>query len=162
MTFSIANVDILNDLPNEIKTFKNVSLYPEKEFSVGISEYITIEDTKLYVVENGTIVDEITDLNPPLKRVSLDNTNISYGTPSTLTIETDKTVSEIKFINTTDGTSVTYSVNNGTGVTIFEDGNNLIWNIQKIFSHWRIFHLCITICRDLAQGMHDGRGYLRS
>ena len=48
MTFSIANVDILNDLPNEIKTFKNVSLYPEKEFSVGISEYITIEDTKLY------------------------------------------------------------------------------------------------------------------
>ncbi len=134
MTFSIANIDAVNTQPSEIKTFENVNLYPEKEFSVGLSAYVPIEDTKLYVVENGIIVDEITDLNPPLKSVSLDNTNITYGTPSTLTIETDNTVSEIKLINTTNGTDVIYSVNNNTDITIEEDGDNLIWTVRNTFS----------------------------
>ena len=134
MTFSIANVDTLNDQPNEIKTFENINLYPEKEFSVGLSEYVSIEDTKLYVVENGIIVDEITDLNPLLKGVSLDNTNVTYGTLSTLTIKTDNTVSEVKLINTTDGTSVTFIVDTDTNVTITEDGDNLIWTVQNMFS----------------------------
>ena len=133
MTFSIANVDTLNAQPSEIKTFENVNLYPEKEFSVGLSEYVSIEDTKLYVVENGIIVDEVTDLNPHLKGVSLDNTNISYGTLSTLTIKTDNTVSDIKIINTTDSSSVTFSSNADSNVTITEDGDDFIWNIQNVF-----------------------------
>ncbi len=133
MTFSIANVDTLTSQPSEIKTFENVSLYPEKEFSVGLSEYVSIENTKLYVVEDGDIVDEITDLDPLLKSVTLDNTNTTTGTPTTLTIETDNTVSEIKLINTTDDTFVIYSVNDTSYVNVEEDGDNLIWTIQNTF-----------------------------
>lgn len=133
MTFSIANVDTLNAQPSEIKTFENVNLYPEKEFSVGLSEYVPIEDTKLYVVKNGIIVDEVTELNPHLKGVSLDDTNITYGTLSTLTIKTDNTVSEITIINTDDSSSATFSSNADSNITITEDGDDFIWNIQIVF-----------------------------
>lgn len=134
MTFSIATVDALTSQPEKIKTFKNVNLYPEKEFSFNLSEYVPIEDTKLYVVENGSIVTEVTDLNPLLKGVTIDNTNITQGTLSTLTITTSNTVSEIKLINTTDNSTFIYDINNTSDVNVVEEGDVLVWSIQPTFS----------------------------
>lgn len=134
MTFSIAKVDALTNHYSEIKTFNNISLYPEKEFSLGLSEYVSIANTRLYVVENGTIVDEITDLNPPLKSVTVDNTYITYGTPTTITITTDKEVSEVRLINTIDESSLYYTLNNSNDIIVTENEDNLTWIIHTTFS----------------------------
>lgn len=133
MTFSIALVDTLTSQPTEVKTFENVSLYPEKEFSVGLSNYVSIADTKLLIVENGTIVGEVTELSPLLKNVTIDNTMISYGTPSTITITTSNMVTGIKLINSIDNSVITYA-STDTGIDIIEDGDNLIWTIQTVFA----------------------------
>lgn len=134
MTFSIAKVDALTNHYSEIKTFNNISLYPEKEFSLGLSEYVSIANTRLYVVENGIIVDEITDLNPPLKSVTVDNTYITYGTPTTITITTDKEVSEVRLINTIDESSLCYTLNNSNDIIVTENEDNLTWIIHTTFS----------------------------
>lgn len=134
MTFSIAKVDALTNNCSEIKTFNNISLYPEKEFSLGISEYVSIENTRLYVVENGVVVDEITDLNPPLKDISVDNTHVTYGTSTTITISTDKEVSEIRLVNTVDGTSTSYTLNDDANVNVTENEDSIIWTIQNTYA----------------------------
>lgn len=132
MTFSIAKLDALSVQPNEIKTFENVSLYPEKTFEVGLSNQTSIQDTRLFVTENGTIVEEITDLNPPLKSVTVDNNQLSYGTSVLVTIITDNTVSEIKIINETYETVSVYDPNSSPDVSVVENGNDLIWTIEVI------------------------------
>ncbi len=133
MSFSIASIDAPNNQANEIKTFQSVSLYPGKEFSVDLSESVSIENTKLYIVENSNLV-EITDLNPPLKSVTLNNTSVTSCTPTIITIKTDNTVSEIKLINRADNSFVTYSENNVTNITTEENTGNLIWTIQNTFA----------------------------
>lgn len=88
----------------------------------------------MYVVENGIIVDEITDLNPPLKSVTIDNTYVTYGTPTTITITTDKEVSEVRLINTIDGSSLYYTLNNSNDIIVTENEDNLTWIIHTTFS----------------------------
>lgn len=132
MTFSIASMDASTNSPNSIKTFENVSLYPEKEFRVNLSEDISIEDTQLFVVENNEIVEEITDLHPLLKSVSIDNTNITFGSQTELTIITSNEVSEIKLINPYTNVIEIYDTNNSSVISVVADGNNLVWTIHTI------------------------------
>lgn len=133
MTFSIASMDASTNLPNSIKTFENVSLYPEKEFRVNLSEDISIEDTQLFVIENDEIIEEITDLHPLLKSVSIDNTNIAFGSQTELTIITSNEVSEIKLINSSTDVFETYDANNSSVISVVEDDNDLVWTIHTVF-----------------------------
>ena len=85
--------------PLNTVTYNNVNLYPNKEFLVEVSEDILLEDSQLFIIEDGEIVGEITDLNPPFKSISSAQTDIAYYTPINLTIVTDDTVSEIHLYN---------------------------------------------------------------
>ena len=127
MTMSVGKVSAVEQISS--KTFNNVSLYPGKEFMVEISEGVPLEDTQLFVTENGEIVGEITETNPPFKRITAEQTELTYETPIHFTIVTDQTVSEIQLHNRTDGYTLTL-VEHGIYVSdVSVDGDNLIWTV---------------------------------
>ena len=65
MNFTVGSVDASTE--SEIKTLNNISLYPGKEFIADISEDVPVEDTQLFITENGETVGEVTETNPHLK-----------------------------------------------------------------------------------------------
>lgn len=127
MSFTIETVGVIE--PLESKTFNDVVLHPSKTFVSEISSTTNIEDTSLSIMEDGEIVGEITELNPPFKGITAEQTDVIYGDPIRFTIITDNTVSEINLQNISIDRTMNL-VPNGIYVNGFvEDGNNIIWNI---------------------------------
>ncbi len=115
--------------PLNTKTYNNVSLYPGKEFTVEVSADVLPEDTRMFVTENGEIIGEVTETDPPFKSITAEQTELTYGTPIQFTIVTDQTVSEMQLHNRTDDYTLTL-VEYGMYVSdVSVDGDNLIWTV---------------------------------
>ena len=127
MTLSVGTIGAIDSL--ESKTYKNVSLHPEKEFIAEISSDTPIEDTNLYVVEDNEIISEVTELDPPFKSISAEQTEVIYNTPIRFTIVTDNTVSEINLYNKRTENTMVLIPNEIYVNSVVPDGNNLIWTI---------------------------------
>ena len=122
------------DEPLESKIYNNVNLYPGKEFELEIAEEFYAEDAALMELdENGTAT-EITDLNPLLKSVTVQNPVVTYGTPTTVTVVTDSSVSKVQFIHRDTGATITCAKDSPLVVGLVEDGDNLIWTIQRVYT----------------------------
>ena len=130
MNFTVGSVDASTE--SEIKTLNNISLYPGKEFIADISEDVPVEDTQLFITENGETVGEVTETNPHLKgtgyrHVVKSNTVVTYWS-----FTTDKTVTEIRVNNEKLGFE--YTLKRGKdSVTIDENDENLIWTVGWYF-----------------------------
>ena len=129
MNFTVGSVDASSE--SEIKTLNNISLYPGKEFAADISEDVPVEDTQLFITENGETVGEVTETNPHLKgtRVWHEVRN-NGGKDSIVTywsFTTDKTVTEIHARNKYGGYA--YLKPDDSWVKIVEDGDSLIWTV---------------------------------
>lgn len=134
MTMSIGVLD--TDEAIDSKTYNNVNLFPERSFEVDISETFEdfSEDIKLIEVdENGDSIGEITDLSPHLRSVSVDDPVVAYGTVSTFTIVTTKDATKIQFIYQSSGDTMTLTRDDSRVISLVEDGDNLIWTVQKVF-----------------------------
>ncbi len=113
----------------EIKAFNDVSLYPGKEFLVEVSEEVLPEDTQLFVTENGEIVGEVTETDPPFKSITADYNELTYGTAVHLTIVTDRNVTEMNLYDTFTGINKNLVPNGIYVQSVTDDGNNLTWII---------------------------------
>lgn len=123
MNFTVGSVDASTE--SEIKTLNNISLYPGKEFIADISEDVPVEDTQLFITENGETVGEVTETNPHLKGVEVWHEVKTDHVVTYRAFTTDKTVTKVYFREHGSGT---YRLTPSTPwVTITEDGDNLIW-----------------------------------
>ena len=121
--------------------YNNVNLFPGRAFDVDLTEItdeVSMDDISLTEVEvnaDGTRTDvgEITDLNPLLRSVTLDSTNVTYGTTTTITVVTDKSVSKVRLIDRATGGTITLDSSSALVTGIVEDGDDLIWTIQSVF-----------------------------
>lgn len=114
-------------------TYNNVNLYPDKEFLVEVSEEVLPEDTQLFVTENGEIVGEVTETDPPLKGVTVNHEEKTDRVVTYLTFVTDNTVSEIRFYKI-GGNSTSYIFPTSSHATVVEDGDNLIWTAGYVYN----------------------------
>ena len=135
MNFTVGSVDASTE--SEIKTLNNISLYPGKEFIADISEDVPVEDTQLFITENGETVGEVTETNPHLKgtRVWHEVRN-NGGKDSIVTywsFTTDKTVTEFRVHRRNVGTTIIPP--DSPIVTKVEDGDNLIWTVGWCYFH---------------------------
>lgn len=135
MNFTVGSVDASTE--SEIKTLNNISLYPGKEFAADISEDVPVEDTQLFITENGETVGEVTETNPHLKgtRVWHEVRN-NGGKDSIVTywsFTTDKTVTEFRVHRRNVGTTIIPP--DSPIVTKVEDGDNLIWTVGWCYFH---------------------------
>ena len=133
MNFTVGSVDASTE--SEIKTLNNISLYPGKEFTADISEDVPVEDTQLFITENGETVGEVTETNPHLKgtRVWHEVCN-NGGKDSVVTywsFTSDKTVTEIHARNKYGGYA--YLNPDDSWVKIVEDGDSLIWTVGMYY-----------------------------
>lgn len=127
MNLSIQKLDAEEN--DDIKVYNNVSLYPGKEFTADVSTATDIEDTSLYIVEDGVVVGEVTETSPHFMGITTDLNDIEYPTPIHLTITTDTTVSEINLYNRTRNTTM-HLVPNGVYVqSVVNTGDTLVWTI---------------------------------
>ena len=127
MDFAVGTAGTTDE--TEIKVFNDVSLYPGKEFLVEVSEETLPEDTQLFVTENGEIVGEVTETDPPFKSITADYSELTYGTAVHLTIVTDRDVTEMNLYDTFTGINKNLVPNGIYVQSVTEDGNNLIWVI---------------------------------
>lgn len=133
MNFTVGSVDASAE--SEIKTLNNISLYPGKEFTADISEDVPVEDTQLFITENGETVGEVTETNPHLKgtrvwhEVCLNGEKEFVATYWSFT--TDKTVTEIHARNKYGGYA--YLKPDDSWVKIVEDGDSLIWTVAMCY-----------------------------
>lgn len=129
MNFTVGSVDASTE--SEIKTLNNISLYPGKEFTADISEDVPVEDTQLFITENGETVGEVTETNPHLKGTRVWHEVCNNGGKDFVvthwTFTTDKTVTEIHARNKYGGYS--YLKPDDSWVKIVEDGDSLIWTV---------------------------------
>lgn len=128
MNFTVGSVDASTD--SEIKTLNNISLYPGKEFIADISEDVPVEDTQLFITENGETVGEVTETNPHLKGVTVEHVEKNGQIVTYKHFVTDNTVTEIRYIRVdpvSNITSTSYLTPESSVVEIEEDGDNLIW-----------------------------------
>lgn len=125
MNFTVGSVDASTE--SEIKTLNNISLYPGKEFTADISEDVPVEDTQLFITENGETVGEVTETNPHLKGTGYRHEVMTDHIITHWSFTTDKTVTEIRVSNKHGG--VDYITSNQSRVVIVEDGDNLIWEV---------------------------------
>lgn len=135
MNFTVGSVDASTE--SEIKTLNNISLYPGKEFIADISEDVPVEDTQLFITENGETVGEVAETNPHLKgtRVWHEVRN-NGGKDSIVTywsFTTDKTVTEFRVHRRNVGTTIIPP--DSPIVTKVEDGDNLIWTVGWCYFH---------------------------
>lgn len=119
--------------PVSVKTFNDVILHPGKEFLVEVSEDVLPEDTQLYITENGEIVGEVTETDPPLKGVTVNHEEKTDRVVTYLTFVTDNTVSEIRFYKI-GGNSTSYIFPTSSHATVVEDGDNLIWTAGYVYN----------------------------
>ena len=107
MNFTVGSVDASTE--SEIKTLNNISLYPGKEFIADISEDVPVEDTQIFITENGETVGEVTETNPHLKGTRVWHEVCNNGGKDFVvthwTFTTDKTVTEIHARNKYEGYS---------------------------------------------------------
>ena len=133
MNFTVGSVDASTE--SEIKTLNNISLYPGKEFTADISEDVPVEDTQLFITENGETVGEVTETNPHLKgtrvwhEICLNGEKEFVATYWSFT--TDKTVTEIHARNKYGGYA--YLKPDDSWVKIVEDGDSLIWTVAMCY-----------------------------
>ena len=128
MNFTVGSVDASTE--SEIKTLNNISLYPGKEFAADISEDVPVEDTQLFITENGETVGEVTETNPHLKGVTVEHVEKNGQIVTYKHFVTDNTVTEIRYIRVdpvSNITSTSYLTPESSVVEIEEDGDNLIW-----------------------------------
>ena len=125
MNFTVGSVDASTE--SEIKTLNNISLYPGKEFIADISEDVPVEDTQLFITENGETVGEVTETNPHLKGTGYRHEVMTDHIITHWSFTTDKTVTEIRVSNKHG--RVDYITSNQSRVVIVEDGDNLIWEV---------------------------------
>ena len=128
MNFTVGSVDASTE--SEIKTLNNISLYPGKEFIADISEDVPVEDTQLFITENGETVGEVTETNPHLKGVTVEHVEKNGQIVTYKHFVTDNTVTEIRYIRVdpvSNITSTSYLTPESSVVEIEEDGDNLIW-----------------------------------
>ena len=123
--------------PLDTITYNNVNLYPDKEFKVDIAEEFDADEVALMHVvtnEDGSVTEtEITDLDPYLKSVTIDDSDVVYKTTSIITVVTDPSVTGVKVINHSRNDLTTTYYKNNPSVTIVDEGDKRIWTIQKIF-----------------------------
>ena len=132
MNFTVGSVDASAE--SEIKTLNNISLYPGKEFTADISEDVPVEDTQLFITENGETVGEVTETNPHLKSVEVWHEVKTNRVVTHWVFTTDKTVSKIRVYSHND--KGTYNVSpNVSGVTITENEDNLIWTMGVSYNN---------------------------
>ena len=125
MNFTVGSVDASTE--SEIKTLNNISLYPGKEFTADISEDVPVEDTQLFITENGETVGEVTETNPHLKGTRVWHEVKTDHVITHWSFTTDKTVTEIHARNKNGGYS--YLKPDDSWVKIVEDGDSLIWTV---------------------------------
>lgn len=123
MNFTVGSVDASTE--SEIKTLNNISLYPGKEFTADISEDVPVEDTQLFITENGETVGEVTETNPHLKGVEVWHEVKTDHVVTYRAFTTDKTVTKVYFRE--HGSGIYRLTPSTPWVTITEDGDNLIW-----------------------------------
>lgn len=123
MNFTVGSVDASTE--SEIKTLNNISLYPGKEFIADISEDVPVEDTQLFITENGETVGEVTETNPHLKSVEVWHEVKTDHVVTRHSFIVDDTVTEIRLRDEQGGTYFLKS--NSSWVTIVEDGDNFRW-----------------------------------
>ena len=123
MNFTVGSVDASTE--SEIKTLNNISLYPGKEFIANISEDVPVEDTQLFITENGETVGEVTETNPHLKGTRVWHEVKTDHVITHWSFTTDKTVTEIHARNKNGGYS--YLKPDDSWVKIVEDGDNFRW-----------------------------------
>lgn len=123
MNFTVGSVDASTE--SEIKTLNNISLYPGKEFTADISEDVPVEDTQLFITENGETVGEVTETNPHLKGVEVWHEVKTDHVVTYRAFTTDKTVTKVYFRE--HGSGIYHLTPSTPWVTITEDGDNLIW-----------------------------------
>ncbi len=122
-------------------TYNNVNLFPGRAFDVDlteITEEVSMDDISLMEVEvneNGVReeIGEITELDSYLKSVTVDDPEVTYGTLSTFTVVTDKDAVKIQFIYHDSGSTMTLTRDHSFVTSLVEDGDNLIWTVQKDF-----------------------------
>ena len=123
MNFTVGSVDASTE--SEIKTLNNISLYPGKVFIADISEDVPVEDTQLFITENGETVGEVTETNPHLKSVEVWHEVKTDHVVTYRAFTTDKTVTKVYFRE--HGSGIYRLTPSTPWVTITEDGDNLIW-----------------------------------
>ena len=123
MNFTVGSVDASTE--SEIKTLNNISLYPGKEFTADISEDVPVEDTQLFITENGETVGEVTETNPHLKGVEVWHEVKTDNVVTRHSFIVDDTVTEIRLRDEQGGTY--FLKPNSSWVTIVEDGDNFRW-----------------------------------
>lgn len=123
MNFTVGSVDASTE--SEIKTLNNISLYPGKEFAADISEDVPVEDTQLFITENGETVGEVTETNPHLKGVEVWHEVKTDNVVTRHSFIVDDTVTEIRLRDEQGGTY--FLKPNSSWVTIVEDGDNFRW-----------------------------------
>jgi hypothetical protein len=123
MNFTVGSVDASTE--SEIKTLNNISLYPGKEFTADISEDAPVEDTQLFITENGETVGEVTETNPHLKGVEVWHEVKTDNVVTRHSFIVDDTVTEIRLRDEQGGTY--FLKPNSSWVTIVEDGDNFRW-----------------------------------
>lgn len=130
MNFTVGSVDASTE--SEIKTLNNISLYPGKEFIADISEDVPVEDTQLFITENGETVGEVTETNPHLKGTRVWHEVKTDHVITHWSFTTDKTVTEIHARNKNGGYS--YLKPDDSWVKIVEDGDSLIWTVGLCYT----------------------------
>ncbi len=123
MNFTVGSVDASTE--SEIKTLNNISLYPGKKFTADISEDVPVEDTQLFITENGETVGEVTETNPHLKGVEVWHEVKTDNVVTRHSFIVDDTVTEIRLRDEQGGTY--FLKPNSSWVTIVEDGDNFRW-----------------------------------
>ena len=131
MNFTVGSVDASTE--SEIKTLNNISLYPGKEFIADISEDVPVEDTQLFITENGETVGEVTETNPHLKGVEVWHEVKTNRVVTHWVFTTDKTVTEFRVHRRNVGTTIIPP--DSPIVTKVEDGDNLIWTVGWCYFH---------------------------
>ena len=127
MTYSVATIGL--DEPLAGITYNSVNLYPGKEFSSEISSDFSPDNTQLFVVENGIIVDEVTETEPMLKNITSNYTEAIYPTAIEFTITTDISVTEINLYNRTSGETMHLVPGGIYVISVVNDGNQRVWTI---------------------------------
>lgn len=131
MNFTVGSVDASTE--SEIKTLNNISLYPGKEFIADISEDVPVEDTQLFITENGETVGEVTETNPHLKGTRVWHEVKTNRVVTHWVFTTDKTVTEFRVHRRNVGTTIIPP--DSPIVTKVEDGDNLIWTVGWCYFH---------------------------
>ena len=118
MNYSLEIIGI--DNPIDSYAFNSVNLYPGKEFITEISSEIDIEDTSLYIVEDGVVVGEVTETTPMLKSVTL-SLNETQTPPYTMVYVCDSSTEMIRISRRGTYFTETYYITSGYFNTEYND-----------------------------------------